>query len=735
MKKNCHTFTIQILLLSILYPCFLIAQRTDGEQQMRQKVYNYTTFTSKSSPEIHEELVKLTPKELQSHPEFGILPYDAPCDDCFELLQERKDSERMFVKKGTGGKHFYSQGVYGLYHYEEKGYKISYDPRLKPVSANVYRSSRQEIPSVLDVNGRYSAFERNGELFKFNNQMELILVKNNGTSETLGQANWADHTVGDEGIYIKNAWTGIDITISYQRDRIKLNYVIPQPLNYLQDVNKLIFKDNIELPGGYTLQPEDVDGMTSEGYIGNYIVRDISHQDAFRIDKAFAFDQSGLKENTILLNYTYTGNTLNISVPESWLSSPGTAYPVVIDPLVSNTQFYSAGQMNFRYNGDWCFGPNGSCNYNLAISRPPNSTLTGATFAAQYISSSPCWMEEAAFKIQGPCGISPSGAGIFWTCYPNTSPGTCSASGVDIFAETSNCTTPVCSAILTYTIQNSYCYSATSGCVNSCQVMPNNSWSITLEGRTVETPLPTSVTPNPCEGDVSLTAAPVYGVPGYTYTWSTGANTQSIDVSNAGSYSVVVTDACGVQATQQFTIACPLSIDLTYFNVMKAGESVLVKWETLNEVNNDYFTIERMTDLPDQWEELGKVKGSKHSVEPVTYTFYDNAPYKRGTAYYRLKQTDFNGESFYYETKAIDLSSGDEILIFPQPATNEMIIEWNGFDGEVEWYSLLGEKINLPYEKKGISYLFNTSLLASGIYSVVFLVDGEMVSTHKVVIN
>ena len=699
-------------------------------QQMQPKEYNYTSFTSTSVPEISDELIKLTPEEFRSHPEFGILPYGAPCEDCYELIHERKNSERMFVKKGTNGAYFYSQGIYGSYHYEKNGYKISYDPRLLPVSDHLYRSNRQETPSVLDVNNNYSAFERDGELFKFNNRIELILMKTNGLTENLGPANWSDHTVGDEGIHIKNAWQGIDITISYQQDRIKLNYIIPQPLSYLQDVSRLVFEDNLQLPGGYSIAPENTGGITSEGYIGKYIVRNAFHQEVFLIDKAFAFDQDDTKENSFPLNYNYTGSKLTLSVPGNWLSAQNTVYPLVIDPLVSSTNTYSWSALNFFYNGAWC-GASGSCNYNLSLSRPLNSTLTDVRFNAEYISSSDCWRNEAAFKIVGPCGISPAGATIFWNCNA-TSGGSCQASDISIFSETSSCTTPVCSALLTYTIQNSYCYSATSGCNSSCQVMPVNSWSITAEGRTIETPPPASMNPSPCSGTVALTASPSYGVPGYTYAWSTGETTPSIDVSNAGTYSVTVTDACNIQATQSFTIACPLGIDLIGFHVMKAGENVLVKWETVNEYNNDFFTIERMTDT--YWEVIGTVKGSPNSVENIIYKFYDKTPYKRGTSYYRLKQTDFSGNHFYFEPKVIDLST-DELYIFPQPATHELFIEWNDFDGDISMYSLIGEKITLDVTKKGNSYILNTSSVAPGVYSVVLSVDGEVLSTRKVIIR
>lgn len=44
------------------------------------------------------------------------------------------------------------------------------------------------------------------------------------------------------------------------------------------------------------------------------------------------------------------------------------------------------------------------------------------------------------------------------------------------------------------------------------------------------------------------------GNPGSTYTWSTGATTQTIDITAAGTYSVIVTDAFGCTATDAITV-------------------------------------------------------------------------------------------------------------------------------------------------------------------------------------
>lgn len=107
-------------------------------------------------------------------------------------------------------------------------------------------------------------------------------------------------------------------------------------------------------------------------------------------------------------------------------------------------------------------------------------------------------------------------------CIPN--PRTCTFAGYDVFPELGSCLGSACSGNVTFQIQNSYCFCSNGGnCGNNCQWMPNNTWSMTLESRTVEA-LGNTVTGN---GSTTIMASscavgttttldptPQYGVPG-----------------------------------------------------------------------------------------------------------------------------------------------------------------------------------------------------------------------------
>src|SRR5207253_299258 len=96
--------------------------------------FNFTRFTSDRGSVTHE-LETLTSKEFKNHPEFGVLPYNAPCKDCIELLQKRDENHRYFVENGTNGKVFYAQTAYSALNFQDAtGALRTIDSRLKPTA-------------------------------------------------------------------------------------------------------------------------------------------------------------------------------------------------------------------------------------------------------------------------------------------------------------------------------------------------------------------------------------------------------------------------------------------------------------------------------------------------------------------------------------------------------------------------------------------------------------------------
>ncbi|TND08384.1 MAG: putative extracellular nuclease [Bacteroidetes bacterium] len=96
-----------------------------------------------------------------------------------------------------------------------------------------------------------------------------------------------------------------------------------------------------------------------------------------------------------------------------------------------------------------------------------------------------------------------------------------------------------------------------------------------------------------------------------------------------------------------FDIACAtiLPVELLSFRGDAGKKDIALSWTTASEINNDYFTIERSVDGT-HFETIGTVEGAGNSSQALAYHFTDGKPHD-GINYYRLKQTDFNGEFSY----------------------------------------------------------------------------------------
>ncbi|MBL7888337.1 MAG: T9SS type A sorting domain-containing protein [Bacteroidia bacterium] len=116
----------------------------------------------------------------------------------------------------------------------------------------------------------------------------------------------------------------------------------------------------------------------------------------------------------------------------------------------------------------------------------------------------------------------------------------------------------------------------------------------------------------------------------------------------------------------------PLPIELISFTGKNLGKRNLLEWTTATEHNNDFFTLERSKDGYN-FETLSVIDGAGSSSSTINYNKYDESPFF-GLTYYRLKQTDFNGDYSHSEILAIENSLDDIELsnVHPNPTSNDI---------------------------------------------------------------
>lgn len=174
--------------------------------------------------------------------------------------------------------------------------------------------------------------------------------------------------------------------------------------------------------------------------------------------------------------------------------------------------------------------------------------------------------------------------------------------------------------------------------------------------------------------------------------------------------------------------ASPLPIELVDFIAVQKDDKVELTWLTASELNNDYFTIERLNEKSDIFEVITKpITGKGTTNESNTYSALDASPLF-GKNYYRLKQTDFDGQFSYSDVVMVEFTGPTVPLsIYPNPLYREpLTIEIRNAGNEntipIQIMNARGfEVYRVNYKINGggtLSATIDASVLQSGIYYV-----------------
>ncbi|MGB0888633.1 MAG: T9SS type A sorting domain-containing protein, partial [Vicingaceae bacterium] len=159
------------------------------------------------------------------------------------------------------------------------------------------------------------------------------------------------------------------------------------------------------------------------------------------------------------------------------------------------------------------------------------------------------------------------------------------------------------------------------------------------------------------------------------------------------------------------------------------------------EINNDYFTIEKSEDAVN-YEFVEEIVGAGNSNTFKEYNYIDDS-YTSGVIYYRLKQTDFDGEFVYFPPKSVNQEDTSEefkiISVQPNPFTYKFSINIQSKNEGVAEFTLTdlnGNNIQTSLvginEGKTEFMYMQGNKLAAGTYVVNLVMRGEKIS-YKVV--
>lgn len=165
-----------------------------------------------------------------------------------------------------------------------------------------------------------------------------------------------------------------------------------------------------------------------------------------------------------------------------------------------------------------------------------------------------------------------------------------------------------------------------------------------------------------------------------------------------------------------------LPVALKSYTARLSGGRVDINWVTSSEKDNASFTIERAGE-DQNYVAIATITGAGNSATDKQYAYTDNSPLA-GLNFYRLVQTDIDGEKTYFDIKKIFNQGGtaSSVTISPNPfgaelsayvnvdRTQKVLLSLTDMTGKVL------QNVNSIYASGSTEVKFRSAGLPSGIY-------------------
>lgn len=170
----------------------------------------------------------------------------------------------------------------------------------------------------------------------------------------------------------------------------------------------------------------------------------------------------------------------------------------------------------------------------------------------------------------------------------------------------------------------------------------------------------------------------------------------------------------------QFIVLEPsvtLPVEWLSFEVENNNNAAELNWSTASEKNNDYFTVERSVDGK-KWISLVEIEGAGNTNSTSNYSWTDKNPLV-GDSYYRIKQTDYDGQTDYSAIESFSLSAS-KIELYPNPTSDILNIKTENSidDSQLIVLNSYGQNVSAQIKIQS-SNLIDVSSLPNGFYSII----------------
>ncbi|HEX8425182.1 right-handed parallel beta-helix repeat-containing protein [Hymenobacter sp.] len=121
----------------------------------------------------------------------------------------------------------------------------------------------------------------------------------------------------------------------------------------------------------------------------------------------------------------------------------------------------------------------------------------------------------------------------------------------------------------------------------------------------------------------------------------------------------------------------PLPVTLVAFTAQATGNDAYLAWRTAQEVNSDYFAVERSLDGL-TFREVGRVAAQGTTAQSQSYILTDAGVSQQAqgrVVYYRLRQVDKDGTSVTSAVQTVRFTASATLAVYPNPTSGSAMLD------------------------------------------------------------
>jgi hypothetical protein len=180
-------------------------------------------------------------------------------------------------------------------------------------------------------------------------------------------------------------------------------------------------------------------------------------------------------------------------------------------------------------------------------------------------------------------------------------------------------------------------------------------------------------------------------------------------------------------------------LDLSTFDAYPEYRTAKLLFLTNTGFKTDYIVLERLNNETGQYDALEHRNSIANTDELTQYSFNDNNP-QDDDNFYRIKQIRVQGDSVFTEVKKLNFNKAGIISVFPNPATEFLMLDLSihlGKDATISIFNEMGQAMHQQKVESIGKDLVRVPLDAmdSGNYQISIAVKGKRNFIKKFVVT